>query len=279
MMNGIDISSWQAGIDISKLTTTEFVIVKATGGTAYTNPYFIRHMEATLATGKLAGAYHYAREKGCKGSAKAEAAYFCGKVKDYIGKIVLVLDWEEELSLGPAWALEWLQEVERLTGVKPLIYTGQSVCASRSYDWSAVAKAGYKLWLAQYPNYNQTDYKNNPWRSGGIGAFPGYIMHQYTSSGRIAGYDGNLDLNLFYGSADDWTVLAGAKNMNTEDDDMTGEQIYKRLNEYLATQPVPDWAREEVQEAIDAGITDGSDMMQLIPRYQAAIMAKRALSK
>lgn len=75
---------------------------------------------------------------------------------------------------------------------------------------------------------------------------------------RIAGY-----------GRPDWTLVK-------EDDDMTGEQIYKALNEYLAGQPVPGWAKAELQEAVDAGITDGSNPMQLIPRYQAAIMAKRA---
>lgn len=61
-----------------------------------------------------------------------------------------------------------------------------------------------------------------------------------------------------------------------EVDDMTGEEIYTKLNEYLAEQPLPDWAKEEFQEAVDRGITDGTNPMQLIPRYQAAIMAKRA---
>jgi hypothetical protein len=42
---------------------------------------------------------------------------------------------------------------------------------------------------------------------------------------------------------------------------------------------VPEWAKTELQEAIDLGITDGTRPMQLIPRYQAAIMAKRAAGK
>ena len=58
--------------------------------------------------------------------------------------------------------------------------------------------------------------------------------------------------------------------------EMTGEEIYAKLNEYLREQPCPDWALEELQEAIDAGITDGTRPCELIPRYQAAIMAKRA---
>ena len=42
---------------------------------------------------------------------------------------------------------------------------------------------------------------------------------------------------------------------------------------------LPDWAKKEMEEAKAMGITDGTNPMQLIPRYQAAIMAKRAKSK
>lgn len=49
-----------------------------------------------------------------------------------------------------------------------------------------------------------------------------------------------------------------------------------RYNAELATAEPPEWAREELAEAVAMGITDGTRPMQLIPRYQAAIMAKRA---
>ena len=40
-MNGIDIASYQAGIDLS-VVPCDFVIVKATEGTGYVNPDFTR---------------------------------------------------------------------------------------------------------------------------------------------------------------------------------------------------------------------------------------------
>lgn len=61
--------------------------------------------------------------------------------------------------------------------------------------------------------------------------------------------------------------------------DMTGKEIYDALNDYLKKQPVPSWAKAELGEAVSMGITDGKDPMALIPRYQAAIMAKRAIEK
>ena len=58
--------------------------------------------------------------------------------------------------------------------------------------------------------------------------------------------------------------------------DMTGEQIYNELQKYLAEQAAPVWSNKELEEAKKLGITDGTTPMQFIPRYQAAIMAKRA---
>ncbi len=62
-----------------------------------------------------------------------------------------------------------------------------------------------------------------------------------------------------------------------EDAEMTDQQIYEAVQRYADTLPVPDWARDELDEAIDLGITDGSRPTQLVPRYQAAILAKRAV--
>ena len=50
-----------------------------------------------------------------------------------------------------------------------------------------------------------------------------------------------------------------------------------RYNAELAIAEPPEWAKKELAEAIDMGITDGTRPMQMIPRYQAAIMALRAV--
>ena len=60
---------------------------------------------------------------------------------------------------------------------------------------------------------------------------------------------------------------------------MTDEQAYRLLEKaqrHAAGLPLPEWAGEELGAAVAAGITDGERPMQLIPRYQAAIMAARA---
>ena len=61
-----------------------------------------------------------------------------------------------------------------------------------------------------------------------------------------------------------------------KEDTMDGKEIYDALQAYLKTQQMPAACQAEFQEAVNAGITDGKDPCLLIPRWQAAIMAKRA---
>ena len=61
-----------------------------------------------------------------------------------------------------------------------------------------------------------------------------------------------------------------------KEDDMTGKEIFDKLNEYMKTQKVPAACQAEYQEAVRMGITDGTSPCQLVPRWQAALMAKRA---
>ena len=41
-LNGVDIANYQAGINITAMTTTDFVIVKATQGTWYTSSSLVK---------------------------------------------------------------------------------------------------------------------------------------------------------------------------------------------------------------------------------------------
>ena len=75
----------------------------------------------------------------------------------------------------------------RKTGVKPMIYIQKSAMDN-------VKDLGYRLWVAQYPDYERTGYQEHPWNEGQYEC----DIRQYTSVGRLPGYDGNLDLNKSY---------------------------------------------------------------------------------
>lgn len=199
-MNGIDISAWQgdAGINLAKVPF-DFCIIKATEGTNYKNRYFAAHCDAVLKKKKLLGAYHYANGS----DPQIEADHFLAYVKKYIGKAVLVLDWEAKNNhqFGKndlEWCLKWCNYVYRKTGIKPLIYIQKSAM-------NAVKKAGYGLWVAQYPDYERTGYQEHPWNEGAYNC----LIRQYTSVGKLSGYSGSLDLNKAYISAASWNKLAG----------------------------------------------------------------------
>lgn len=207
-LNGIDIASYQSGIVPAKLTTTDFVIVKFTQGIDYLNPYADRQYSQSKAAGKLLGAYHYAEG----GDAKAEAQYFVRSLGNRVGECILALDWEgnQNAKFGTgqdvAWCLAWLNEVYRLTGVRPLIYMSKSVC--RKYNWSPVA-GQYPLWCAQYGSNAATDYQSNPWTdSNGFGAWKSDTIRQYSSKGRITGYSANIDIDKAYLTAEQWRAMA-----------------------------------------------------------------------
>lgn len=208
-MNGIDVSGWQAGINLAAVPC-DFVIIKSTQGTSYVNKDCDRAYQQAKTAGKLLGVYHYFSG----GDPYAEAEFFVKNIKGYVGEAILVLDWEGEqnskFSQGPAVAKPFLDKVAELTGVRPLIYMSKSVC--RQHDWSSVA-ALYGLWVAQYADNNSTGYQSNPWTdSKGYGAWSGPAIYQYSSHGRLAGYNGNLDINIAYMDANGWKSYSGAKS-------------------------------------------------------------------
>ena len=207
MLNGIDIASHQAGLNAGTIPA-DFVIVKATGGTGYINPTCDGFYQAAKKAGKLLGVYHYAHEIGFQGSAEQEAQFFLDNIKNYIGEAVMILDWESDNKLDVAWAKRWLDYVYAKTGIRPMFYTYSNVLDSA--DFSPIAKADYALWLANYGT-NQPQGYNVPNTPAGRG-FPNVAMHQYTSSGRLPGWNGNLDLNIFFGDAKAWKAYAGNKS-------------------------------------------------------------------
>lgn len=207
-LDGIDISGYQKGIDIAAVPS-DFVIVKVSEGTSSTAT-FKEQADAALKAGKLLGLYHFANADT---TASAQAEFFADSVKDYLGKALLFLDWEDTYyskvrEKGTSWAAEWLERVYKLTGVKPLIYMNKN--ATREYDFSDIAKE-YKLWAAQYADMDTHDgYQDDPWQdTKGYGAWDSApTILQYSSTTHLDGYDGNLDVDKFYGTKEDWEKLA-----------------------------------------------------------------------
>ena len=77
-----------------------------------------------------------------------------------------------------------------------------------------VMDLGYHLWIAQYPDDKSTGYQDIPWNEGAYDC----LMRQYTSSGKLSGYSGNLDLDKFYGDSALWNSITGKVNATESKD-------------------------------------------------------------
>ena len=96
-ITGIDVSSWShengAAIDFEEVYKAghRFVIVKATQGVDYTNPWLDRDLDDARAVGLLAGAYHYFAPNV---EATLQATHFAGALGAQVLDLGAWLDWE-----------------------------------------------------------------------------------------------------------------------------------------------------------------------------------------
>lgn len=194
MLRGIDISSWQENIDLAPLPIS-FVIVKATEGTDYVNPYCDPKIQQAKSLDLKWGFYHFAGTMG----AIAEADYFVDNCSGYFGQGIPVLDWEGEQDV--AWVNAFVARVRERTGVNCWIYGNPWRFNQGGVDQNCAR------WVASYPDVKAPSYDWNPgeppYTDGLIACW------QFASDGQVPGYSGNLDVNEFYGDRATWDAYAG----------------------------------------------------------------------
>lgn len=206
---GVDISNWQAGIDLGAVNP-DFTVVMATQGDWFANPCFDEQLDAALALGRPTGVYHYVDGSGVD----AEADHFLAVVGEHIDHVFWAVDWEADQN--GAWGDEaylqrFVEAVKARTGRRGLLYA-----SSNAYPYAVQAATDSMRWVAQYADSDPTGWDYSPWSDGSWTA----DMHQYTGTGRVPGYDGNLDLNLFRGDEGDLRALAGEAAQGHADDNI-----------------------------------------------------------
>lgn len=200
-MKFIDISNWQAGLNVPAVVKNGglgAVIVKATEGLGLVDKSCDGFVQQCIKNGIRFGFYHFARSN----DARAEAEFFRNNTKGYEGKGIPVLDWEAGQSI--AWVNTFVRRYHELTGIWPWVYGN----AWRFNQGTVDTNCG--RWVAGYPrngitdiNYGLSNKCSYPVNNGLICAW------QFSSSVRISGYSGNLDGDVFYGDASAWDKYAG----------------------------------------------------------------------
>ncbi len=192
VVEGIDVSHWQATIDWQAVTQTDvvFAIARTNDGSVM-DSQFEANWPGIKNAGLLRGVYQYFHPGG---DPVEQAGILVDKVGILgPGDLPAVIDVEttdgEPPSVIAANIAIWMDLVEAGTGRRPFIYTG-------SYFWndhvqsSQFADDSDLLWIAHYtqncPNLP------TPWSR--------WAFWQYTSSGSVSGIWGNVDRNLFNGS-------------------------------------------------------------------------------
>ena len=201
-MQGIDISGWQAGIDLSKVPC-DFVIVKATQGVTFVSDSCDTQIQQAISLGKPFGFYHYVDGSGVT----SEADFFVENCAGYFGHGIPCIDWENAQNY--AWGntdylKQLVQRVIDRTGVKPLIYAPEG-----SFPWAVAQALDCGAWVAQYADNHPTGYQDAPWNEGAYAC----AIRQYSSHGRLDGYSGNLDLDKAYMDADGWAKYVGSASV------------------------------------------------------------------
>lgn len=219
VMQGIDTSFWKKDI-VGSDVHIDFVYTKATEGNYYVDDSCDSIVQWAVNRDKKWGVYHFATNRIT--DAVTEANFFIDNCLGYVHRGMLILDNEnyhwsngtlanDPLDVG--WTKAWLDQVYLRTGVKPLVYMSLSVILGA--DWSPVIGGDYGLICAAYPD-NNTPITNfqydsnrdpNPLWDGKIND----VMWQFTSTGRLDGYGGNLDCNFFYGDRAAWDAYAGVQ--------------------------------------------------------------------
>ena len=191
---GIDVSHYQSYIDwdkvgyVNETHPIHFVIVRATMGTDKVDSRFQENWEGVRKANLVRGAYHYYRPNE---SSALQAKNFLEAVKLAPGDLPAVLDIEEMPKVQSMQKLRvglqnWLDTVEKATGIKPILYTGE-----RYYiDFLAKDFPDYHLWVANYNIWIEEPKAN-------------WMIWQFSEKGTASGIKGPVDLNVFQGKRAD----------------------------------------------------------------------------
>ena len=195
---GIDVSSHQGEIDWQAVADAgiEFAIIRAgyrgyTEGLLVEDTCFHQNVQGALNAGLDVGAYVFSQAIN-EAEAVEEAEMVLSMVRGYHLTLPVVFDWENVSSssartkgLGVQQltncAVAFAQHVER-RGYEAAIYFNQHLGYAR-YDLAQLT--AYDWWLADY---------------NAVPAFyyGGYGMWQYTSSGKVPGIKGSVDLDMMF---------------------------------------------------------------------------------
>jgi lysozyme len=199
-LDGIDVSRWQPA-DITQRVEADFYIIQVTRGATVQSPVWQQQAAGALTRGKALGLYHFDLGQDWR----AECDNFLAKVQPYLGRAVLAWDWEGTAqSLGTGRLRTILTYLTNQLGFPPLLY-GSASPLTTSGAVAVAADLNCDIWCANYP---LAATEVDGFRQDLKPLISTAAIYQYTGSGRLPGYTGDLDLDVFYGDDTAWLCYA-----------------------------------------------------------------------
>jgi lysozyme len=199
-VQGIDVSSHQGDIDWAAVQRAgiSFAYLKTTEGGDFADAKFLDNWHDAAAAGVRRGAYHFMY--WCR-RADQQALFFMVNVPNDADALppVLDLEWNHDspscpVRLSREKALPMIRTVltamEARTGKRPIIYTDANFYRDILADSPF---RNYPFWLRSTASPPENLYPGQPW-----------TFWQFTATGRVPGILGDVDRNVFRGTADAW---------------------------------------------------------------------------
>lgn len=196
MLKGIDVSSHNGEINWGLVKSQiDFAIIRLGYGDnveRQDDSYFIKNVNGCINNGIPFGVYIYSYALNLSGSESIQSEI--EHTKKQLSKIskkpfCVYIDMEDDstIKLGKTmltnFALEFCKQIKN-AGYKVGVYANENWF--RNYlQVSTIASYGYSIWCAKYST-NKPNITSN------------YDIWQYSSTGRINGINGNVDINYMY---------------------------------------------------------------------------------
>lgn len=198
-VHGVDVAKYQGDLDwpAIKRAGIDFAFIKATEGGDLLDTKFEQNWRGAQRANIPRSAYHF--YYFCT-SARVQAQWFIRNVPRERGSLPHVLDMEwnhhsPSCKKRPAPEVVraemkiFMDRLERHYGKRPIIYT--------TVDFHRENLVGHMpqdvFWLRSVAAHPKITYPGRPW-----------AFWQYTGTGRITGVDGDIDINAFAGSREQW---------------------------------------------------------------------------
>lgn len=189
-VRGIDVSAHNGEIDMEKVAEEgfEFVFIKATEGTDFKDRNFRKNYDLATKAGLKKGIYHFFRFDRDGVEQALNLMRTMGNRRPELGIVIDVEKSGNPDSIPTELTVDRLSQMVdylNLLGHRVMFYSNRD----GYYDYLAETFPGYPLWICGFSEYPI----NAEW-----------TFWQFNHRGKVNGIKGDVDLNAFCGSKEEW---------------------------------------------------------------------------